>query len=108
MPYLQTFRNRTVVAPAVVARYELAPRRNLVLMVRNVTADYTNPAAGSPNRNYNDTSVLVGIDYDGGGLWRYRLAVACEVRVFTSSALKSIQAPLVEARAIFTPTGLTR
>ncbi len=106
-PYIQTFRNRNVITPAIVASYELAPRRSIVVLARNSTADYTNPTAGTPKRNYNDAELLAGLDYDGGGLWRYRALVGYEVRTFTNNAYKTIQAPVVEATAIFTPSGLT-
>ena len=107
VPYPQRYRNRTVVTPGLVVRYELAPRRNLVGVVRNSIADYRRPLPGAVVRDYNDTAVLAGMDYDDGGLWRFRALVGYEVRTFTSSAFKTIQAPIAEASVTFIPSGLT-
>lgn len=106
-PYRQDYRNRVTIGPSLTANYELAPRRDLVLVVRNLTASYTIRPDGFVNRDFNDSSVLAGIDYEADGLWRYRALVGYEVRQFTSPTLKSIQAPIAEASVIFTPTGLT-
>lgn len=106
-PYVQTYRNRVVAAPGVVAAYELAPRRNLVVVVNDLIASYTNRLAGLVNRDFNDISVLGGIDYDTGGLFRFRLLAGYETRTFNSAAIKTIQAPIAEASVIYTPTGLT-
>ena len=107
IPYRQSFRNRNVIGPALTATYELAPRRNIVVVVRNLTAIYSDQPAGGLDRNFNDTSVLAGIDYDGGGLWRYRLLAGYERRSFNSPDLQTIEAPVAEATVIFSPTGLT-
>ena len=106
-PYIQTFRNRNVITPGLVATYELAPRRNIVVLARNSTANYTAQTIGTPKRNYNDSTLLAGLDYDSGGLWRYQLLAGYEIRTFSSNAYKTIQAPVVEGSVIFTPTGLT-
>ncbi len=106
-PYLQRFRNRVVAAPAVTASYEFSPGRTAVLVVRGLDATYTNRPAGTPVRNFNDESVLAGLDFASGGLWRFRLLAGYEIRNFVSSRVKNIQAPIVEATVIYTPTGLT-
>ena len=105
--YLQTYRNRVTVSPDIVAAYELAPRRNIVVVVNDLNASYTNRPAGFVNRDFNDVSAMAGIDYDTGGLWRFRLLGGYEVRTFNSAALKTIEAPIAEASVIFSPTGLT-
>ncbi len=106
-PYRQRFRNRVVVTPSATAAYELAPRRNAVVVVRNQTAHYTTPTPGLPKRDYNDTTVLTGVDFDSGGVWRFRVLAGYEVRQFSSAAFKTIQAPVIEGTVIYTPTGLT-
>ncbi len=106
-PYLQTYRNRVVVAPSVILGYELAPRRNVVFVVRDANADYASPTAGMANRNYNDVAVLTGLDFDADAAIRFRVLGGYEVRTFTSTQYKTIQAPLIEGTAIWTPTGLT-
>ena len=105
--YQQTYRDRTVVQPSVTLGYELAPRRDLVLVVRDAVSDYTQQVSGTPTRNYNDISVLGGVDFADGGPFRYRLLVGYESRQFSSSQYKTIAAPIVEAEVIWSPTGLT-
>lgn len=107
LPYLQKYRNRNVITPGVVVAYELAPRRSIVVVARSAIANYTSPTIGAPKRDYNDSSLLAGLDYDGGGLWRYRVLAGYEVRTFTSNTIKTIAAPVVEATAIYMPSGLT-
>ena len=106
-PYPQRFRNRVVVTPSITVGYELAPRRTVVVVARNLVASYSNRTAGAPRRDFNDTAVLAGLDYDGGGPWRFRVLAGYEVRTFASAAIKTIQAPIVEGTVIYTPTGLT-
>ena len=106
-PYPQRFRNRTVVAPGVTASYEFSPGRTAVVVVRGLVASYTNRPAGSPVRDFNDVAVLAGLDFGGGGPWRYRVLAGYEIRNFVSSQIKNIQAPIVEGTVIYNPTGLT-
>ncbi len=105
--YLQTYRNRITVDPAVTLGYELAPQRNLVVVVRDTVASYRNQVLGSPKRDFNDVTVLAGLDFVEGSLWRYRLLAGYESRTFTDRRIKSIQSPVVEAQVIWNPTGLT-
>ncbi|MGI4795583.1 MAG: outer membrane beta-barrel protein [Janthinobacterium lividum] len=107
LPYLQNFRDRIVISPSLEAHYEMAPLRNLVLVVRDSQASYRNRPAGTPTRNFNDASLLGGIDYDTGGLVQLRLLAGYERRDFTSGSFPTIAAPVVEASAVYTPTGLT-
>ena len=104
---MQTFQDRVVVTPSVTLGYELSPRRDLVMVVRNATANFSNQVPGIPAQNYNDTAVLGGFDYDADGVIRYRVLVGYEIRTFQSEAYKNIEAPIAEASAIWTPTGLT-
>ena len=106
--YVQSYRNRDVVAPSVTASYELSPGRSVVAALRGATASYTNRAPGAVERDFNDFSVLVGLDYEATNLWRYRLLVGYQRRDFSASQVKSIQAPVVEGEVIYTPTRLTR
>lgn len=107
VPYVQTFQDRVAVTPSVTVGYELSPRRDLVMVVRNTTADFSNPVPGIPKENYNDTAVLGGFDYDADGVVRYRVLVGYEIRTFQNAIYKNIEAPVAEASAIWTPTGLT-
>ncbi len=107
VPYIQSFRNRVVVSPSIEARYEFDPLRSLVLVVRDASASYSNQLPGLPSRDFNDISVLAGINYDTGALVRLRLLAGYETRSFSSGQYPTISAPIVEASAIYTPTGLT-
>lgn len=106
-PYPQTYRDRVVVSPGVEAGYEVAPRRALVLVLRDATAGYTGRLAGQPSRDFDDLSALAGVAYDVDGVVVLRLLAGYEARLFRSAARKAIQAPVVEASASWTPSGLT-
>lgn len=106
VPYRQRYRNRVVVSPGVTANYELAPRRDLVFVLRDSSASYTNRTAGEPRRDFDDVSALAGVAFDTGAT-RYRLLAGYQVRLFASARYRTIQAPVIEASAAWTPTGLT-
>lgn len=106
-PYLQTYRNRVVATPELRVGYELAPQRNVIAVVRNAVASYRERFAGQSVRDYNDTEVLAGLDYQLAGPFRFRLLVGYESRNFSSRTFKTIQAPVAELSVIWTPTGLT-
>ena len=105
--YDQSYRNRVVVTPGVLAAYEFATRRSAVVVVRNTTAFFSSGTAVAPKRNFNDVSVLAGVDYDIDGVLRARALVGYESRSFTSNAYRTIQAPVAELSLIYNPTGLT-
>ncbi len=105
--YQQSYRNRTVVTPSLTAGYELSPRRNVIAVLRDSEALYSDQAAGLARRNYNDVAVLGGIDYDASSVIRTRLLAGYEIRTFQNASYKTLQAPIVEASVIWTPTGLT-
>ncbi len=104
--YNQSYRNRIVTTPSLTAGYELSTRRDVIVVIRDSQAIYLNPVGGQPHRDYNDVAVLGGLDYDTG-LIRYRVLAGYEFRQFQSPQFKPLQAPIVEASAIWTPTGLT-
>ncbi len=106
-PFIQGYRNRILYSPGVAIGYELAPQRNIVIVIRDSLAEYTQQVTGVPLRNFNDASALVGTDFLANGLIRYRLFGGYEIRKFDNSAYQTIQAPIVEAALIYTPTGLT-
>ncbi|MDT7950493.1 MAG: outer membrane beta-barrel protein, partial [Acetobacteraceae bacterium] len=98
--YDQSYRNRVAVTPGVIASYEFATRRSVVLVVRNTTAFYARGSASNPRQNFNDTSILGGIDYDLTGYFRARALVGYETRSFSSKAYQTIQAPIAELSLI--------
>ena len=106
-PYLQKFRDRTVLAPSLVAGYELDDRRRLVLAVRDASALYDTADAAGLRHDYNDVAVMTGLDDDLDGVVRIRALIGYETRYFSAASFKTIQAPIAEAALIYTPTGLT-
>lgn len=105
--YRQDYRDRVVLSPSLTAGYELSPRRNVIAVVREASASYSNQLPGVASRDFDDIAVLGGIDYDATGLVRLRALVGYEVRLFKSAQYRTIQAPIAELAAIWTPTGLT-
>lgn len=107
LPFLQKFRDRTVLAPSLVAGYELNDRRRLVLAFSDASALYDSIDTAGLRHNYNDASLMAGLDDDLDGVVRIRALVGYETRHFSAAAFKTIQAPVAEATLIYTPTGLT-
>jgi hypothetical protein len=106
-PYLQSYRNRVVVTPSMQMSYEFAPLQSLLLVVKDADAHHTTQLFDTPTLDYNDFSVLGGVSYSTGGPMRYLLLAGYETRNFHSRQFATISAPVVEAKAIWTPTGLT-
>ena len=106
-PFRQDYRDRTLVTPGLTLAYEVSPGRSVVLVVRNTIGSYARTQQGLPRRDYNDTAVLAGFDYDATGLIRVRALAGYETRNFNASTYRSIQSPIAELSAIWTPTRLT-
>lgn len=103
----QAINNRIVVTPTVTFGYDFATRRTAVLVIRDADASYTESAPGLTDRDYNDLAILGGLDYDTDAVIRFRALIGYERRTFSSNQFETIQAPIFEATAIWTPTGLT-
>ena len=106
IPYIQTDQDRVVVEPGLTFGYELAPRRNVVLVLHDAVASYRNRMAAEASRDFNDISALTGLDFEEG-IFRYRLLVGYEARTFSNTQYKTIADPIAEALVIWNPTGLT-
>ncbi len=106
-PASQSYRNRDVLAGGVTARYALMERRDLLLVLRGTGTNYLTQQAGQPTRNSTGALVLVGLADDGDAVWRYRLLFGWEERHFTASAYRAHDAPVAEAEAIWSPSGMT-
>ena len=92
---------------AITTRYQLAPQRNLVVVIRALDSHYVAPQIGRPTRNSTGYQALVGIADDTDAMWRYHVLVGWELRDFASSQYQSHQAPIAEAALIWSPSGLT-
>ena len=86
---------------------ETGTNRNALLVTRVLNSHYVAPQAGQPTRNSTGYQVLLGLSDDSDGVWRYRVLVGWEDRVFQASAYKSHQAPIAEAALIWAPSAMT-
>lgn len=107
VPVSQSYRDRLVSQGGVTVRYSLSEQRNLLLVLTGLDSHYTRPQRGQPSNNSRSVLVLAGLDYLADGMFRYQLLAGGEVRIFAASAYGTRAAPIIEARAIWTPTGLT-
>ncbi len=103
----QSFLNRNVLAGGADARYSLSDEGSLLAVLRGAVSDFTQPQEGVPSNNSQGIEFLAGIDYQGEGVWRYRLLAGVERRAYQASEYASQTAPVTEAGVIWTPTGLT-
>jgi hypothetical protein len=104
-PSSQAYRDRTVVQGETTVRYDWAPLRSLLLVMRAIGQHYTNPASGQPSENSTGYQALAGFDYDDNAVWRYRLLLGAETRQFV--AYRPHTDVIAEAEAMWSPSGLT-
>ncbi len=102
----QSYRDRLILQAGLTARYELAPRRSALLVLRGTKIDYTNRAAGSLNRNSLGGTVLAGLEYTTTGLYRFRVLVGYQQRDYTSRRFRTLASPVAEASATWFPNRL--
>ncbi|WP_070404738.1 outer membrane beta-barrel protein [Kozakia baliensis] len=108
-PYLnQSYRNRVVVDEGVTTRYEFAKGSMALLMLRGTEIKYLeNQQQGEPIRDSTGFSIAGGYDFGLTGPIRFRVMGGYQVRYFSSSSLRSIQEPLIQATLVWVPTRLT-
>lgn len=99
--------NRNDLAGSLSAGYELAPGSNLVAVASATDAAFIVHTPGVPTSDYNDFSLVGGIDTRAGSLFRYRATIGYEVREYAGSQRANTAAPLAEFDAIWTPTRRT-
>ena len=78
-PLNQQFLNNNTLAAGVSSRYSLSDEGGLLVIVRNVSINYTNPQPGQPSNNSDSLLFLGGIDYQAKGVWRYNVLVGMEM-----------------------------
>jgi hypothetical protein len=101
-----TYQDRDVLVGSLTGRYEIAVGRDLLAVLRGVGNTYVNPQPGVPNANNSGVDALVGGEYDSGVL-RLRVLAGGQQRNFADASQKPLSGPMVEATAIWRPTGLT-
>ncbi len=107
VPASQSYRDRLVAQGSATLRYEWAPLRNLLFVVRALTQDYTRTPAGQPTPNSTAYQALAGFDYDDNAVWRWRLLIGGESRQFASSLYPQQNTVIAEAGVTWVPTGDT-
>jgi hypothetical protein len=96
-----------VLQGGVAVGYELSGRSSLLGTVSVFDARYLYGQPRTPAPSAVSTLGMGGIDYRLSGNLRFRVLVGAESREFQSSFYRSRVAPVGQATAIWTPTGLT-
>jgi hypothetical protein len=107
VPVSEAYRNRVVFTGGLTTRYSLSDQRGLLLVLQGVDSHFIQPQPQQPSYDSHSFLALGGIDYAASGIWRYQLLAGMEVRLFQSPSFNTHAAPIVAARVIWTPTGLT-
>jgi hypothetical protein len=107
VPSDQSYRDRLVGQGAVTLRYEWAPLRNLLFVVRALGQDYLHVPPNQPTPDSASHQMLGGFDYDANAVWRWRVLLGGEIRQFTSSLYRQQNTLIAEAGMTWSPTGLT-
>ena len=106
-PSSQSYRDRDVADGSVTFRYDFAPLRSALVVVRAVGQNYTSIPIGQPTTNSQSYQILAGFDYDADAVWRWRVLLGGESRQFTASAYHPRNTLIAEAETTWFPTGLT-
>ena len=107
LPAPQGYRDRNVAQASVTTRYEVAPQRDLVAVIRTLDSHDVEPQPGQPTHDFTGYQVLAGLDDKTDGMWGYRLLLGWEVRDFAARQYATHSAPVAEAELVWNPTGLT-
>ncbi len=103
----ETSLDRDQIAAGLAASYELSPGHNVVGAVVQTNASLLHRTAGDPARQYNDSLVLGGLDYDTRGAFRYDVLLGYEVRDFSGGSQSERQTPAAEISVTWRPSTLT-
>ncbi len=106
-PTSQSYRDRIVGQGSMTLRYELAPLRNILFVMRALSQNYTRIPFGQPTSNSQGYQILGGLDFDDNGVWRWRMLLGGEAREFTASAYHPRNTVIAEAEATWFPTAMT-
>ena len=107
VPQNESFLDHNTYEGSLTARYEYAPLRDFLMVVREDNVQYvpSDAALYGANRSGNAADFLVGLDYTANGVWRYRVLAGYEVRQYQNYATHS--SPVFEGNVIWQPTELT-
>ncbi|MBS0639465.1 MAG: outer membrane beta-barrel protein [Proteobacteria bacterium] len=107
LPTSQAYRDRLVTTGSLTVRYELAPLRNILLVTRAIGQRYPHIPAGQPTSNSQGYQLLAGLDYDDNAVWRWRLLLGGEARLFSAPVFRPRNTVIAEAEVTWFPTPLT-
>jgi hypothetical protein len=107
VPTSEAYRDRFVTQGAVTLRYEWAPLRNILFVLRALGQDYTRTPPGQPTPDSTSYQALAGFDYDDNAVWRWRLLIGGEARQFASSVYPEQNTLIAEAGVTWAPSGMT-
>jgi hypothetical protein len=98
--------NRDQLTGSVTASYEFAGGHNVIVVLNDSDVTYSGAPTGRP-ANYNDASILAGLEYRQSALFVYRALVGYEERFPNGRGTgRTISAPAAELDLIWTPTRL--
>lgn len=106
LPEDSSYLNHNIYQGSLTTRYEYAPLRNFLFVLRGSDISYqaSNAALYGPNRSGYSYDVLVGLDYTASGVWRYRALVGYEWRQWNNYPSQS--SPVFEFDVYWQPTEL--
>jgi opacity protein-like surface antigen len=81
--------------------------REVLLVTRVLDTHYDNPVPGTPTNNSASWQALLGVDYDGNTVWRFRMLGGVEYRQSESTAIASQTTGIAEAEITWQPSGMT-
>jgi len=98
--------NRDEISGSITAGYAFSGGHNIIVVVNDKQVGYTSGQLPQRPADYNDVSILAGIEYQQSALWAYRALVGYEVAHSTSSGAErgTISAPAAELDIIWKPT----
>jgi hypothetical protein len=107
VPASQSYRDRMMAEGALTLRYQWAPLRNIVFVLRALGQDYLHTPAGVASPDSVSYQALAGFDYDDDSVWRWRLLVGEESRHFASTQYATQNTLIAEAGVTWSPSGMT-
>ncbi len=106
-PASQAYRDRVVIQGGVRADYEFAPLRRAVVVARAVDQTFTHTPAAQASPDSTAYQMLMGLDYDDGSVWHWRVLVGGEARRFTSKQYRPQNTLIAEAGVGWSPSRMT-
>jgi hypothetical protein len=106
-PASQSYRDRFVTQGSLTLRYEWAPLRNILFVMRALAQSYPHTPNGQPTSDSQSYQMLAGLDYDDDDVWRWRVLFGGESRQFSAAAYQARTTFIAETELTWFPTQLT-